>query len=49
MRKDPDVAGVVSVVGVGTLNTDAQRRRSLKIMLKPRNERNRLSPRSSSA
>ena len=41
VKKDPAVAGVVAVAGVGTLNTTPNVA-SLKIILKPRNERSEL-------
>ena len=41
VKKDPAVAGVVAVAGVGTLNTTPNVA-SLKIILKPRNERTEL-------
>ena len=39
MRADPDVTGVVSVVGVSPLNADAECRAASSITLKPRGER----------
>ena len=41
VKKDPAVAGVVAVAGVGTLNTTPNVA-SLKIILRPRNERSEL-------